>query len=200
MSHETSLSKIQAATNLFEPAPLHAAMRAEIDASLRFPVLLFFRTALLWLLVGAVLALITAFKLVVPSFLDGPSFLTYGRLYPVTLDLLLYGWATPAGIGVSLWLIARLCGTPLRCTRLLTSAAILWNAGVFLGSLAILCGYGTSIPWLNYPNWASFILFVAFLLMGAEVVGGTLANSLAIMSDAAHMFSDFCGFFISIAR
>jgi len=36
--------------------------------------------------------------------------------------------------------------------------------------------------------------------MGAEVVGGTLANSLAIMSDAAHMFSDFCGFFISIAR
>jgi zinc transporter 2 len=39
---------------------------------------------------------------------------------------------------------------------------------------------------------------VAFILMGAEVAGGYLANSVAIMTDAAHMFSDFCGFFISI--
>ena len=34
--------------------------------------------------------------------------------------------------------------------------------------------------------------------MGAEVFGGYIADSLAIMTDAAHMFSDFCGFFISI--
>ena len=170
MSHETSLSKTQAATNLSEPAPLHAVMRAEIDRSLRFPILLFFRAALLWLILGSLLGLIAAFKLVVPSFLDGPSFLTYGRLYPAALDLLLYGWATPASIGVSLWLVARLCGRPLCCTKILTSAALLWNIGVFLGSLAILCGYGTSVPLLEYPNWASFILFVAFLLMGIWLV------------------------------
>ena len=40
----------------------------------------------------------------------------------------------------------------------------------------------------------------ALILMGAEIVGGVIANSLAILTDAAHMFSDFCGFFISIAR
>ena len=34
--------------------------------------------------------------------------------------------------------------------------------------------------------------------MGAEILGGYIAGSLAIMTDAAHMFSDFCGFFISI--
>lgn len=34
--------------------------------------------------------------------------------------------------------------------------------------------------------------------MGVEVVGGYMANSLAIMSDAAHLFSDVSGFFISI--
>ena len=42
------------------------------------------------------------------------------------------------------------------------------------------------------------VSIVAFILMGAEVAGGYLAQSLAIMTDAAHMFSDFCGFFISI--
>jgi zinc transporter 2 len=33
--------------------------------------------------------------------------------------------------------------------------------------------------------------------MGGEVVGGYLANSLAIMTDAAHMLSDVAGFMIS---
>jgi zinc transporter 2 len=42
------------------------------------------------------------------------------------------------------------------------------------------------------------VSLVAFILMGCEVVGGYIAQSLAIMTDAAHMFSDFAGFFISI--
>jgi len=39
---------------------------------------------------------------------------------------------------------------------------------------------------------------VCFLFMVIELVGGILANSLAIMTDAAHLFSDISGFFISI--
>ena len=34
--------------------------------------------------------------------------------------------------------------------------------------------------------------------MAIEVTGGYLANSIAIMSDAAHLLSDFLGFIISI--
>lgn len=170
MSHEPSLSQVQAATNFSEPAPLHATTRAEIDASLRFPVLLFFRTALFWLLLGSILCTITSLKLVMPWFLDGMGFLSYGRLLPVALDALLYGWAVPAGLGISLWMMARLCGARLRCTKILVASAIFWNIGVFLGSLGILCGYGTSVPWLEYPNWASVPLFVAFLLMGVWAV------------------------------
>jgi cation diffusion facilitator family transporter len=38
---------------------------------------------------------------------------------------------------------------------------------------------------------------ICFLFMGGEVVGGIISNSLAIMSDAAHMLSDVAGFTIS---
>lgn len=169
MSHEPSLSQVQAATNFSEPAPLHATTRSEIDASLRFPVLLLFRTALIWLFVGSILCTVTSLKLVIPSFLDNIKFLSYGRLLPVGLDALLYGWAIPAGFGITLWLTARLCGVSLRCNKLVVSATIFWNVGVLLGSLGILCGYGTSIPWLEYPNWASIPLFVAFLLMAVWI-------------------------------
>lgn len=33
--------------------------------------------------------------------------------------------------------------------------------------------------------------------MGCEAAGGIIANSLAILADAAHMFSDVAGFMIS---
>ncbi|CAH1241236.1 SLC30A3 [Branchiostoma lanceolatum] len=40
---------------------------------------------------------------------------------------------------------------------------------------------------------------LSFLFMIGEFTGGYLANSLAIMTDAAHMFSDFGSFLISLA-
>ena len=39
---------------------------------------------------------------------------------------------------------------------------------------------------------------VCTVLMIAEIVGGIMAGSLAILTDAAHLFSDLSGFFISI--
>ena len=41
------------------------------------------------------------------------------------------------------------------------------------------------------------VSLVCFLFMIGEVIGGYLANSLAIMTDAAHMLSDVAGFMIS---
>lgn len=42
------------------------------------------------------------------------------------------------------------------------------------------------------------VSIICIIFMITEVVGGYLANSLAIMTDAAHLFSDVSGFFISI--
>jgi zinc transporter 2 len=39
---------------------------------------------------------------------------------------------------------------------------------------------------------------ICFLFLITELVGGIIANSLAIISDAAHLFSDLSGFMISI--
>ena len=43
-----------------------------------------------------------------------------------------------------------------------------------------------------------FVSFVCFIFMVIEFIGGYIAHSIAIMSDAAHLLSDFLGFFISI--
>ncbi len=47
------------------------------------------------------------------------------------------------------------------------------------------------------PLWIALILTTAFLI--AEIVGGILTNSLALISDAAHMFTDTAALAISLA-
>ena len=73
--------------------------RALIDASTRVPVLMFYTSAIVWLLLGTLLAGFTSFKLHMPDLLAGCSFLTWGRLRPAHMNVMLYGWASMAGIG-----------------------------------------------------------------------------------------------------
>jgi zinc transporter 2 len=42
-----------------------------------------------------------------------------------------------------------------------------------------------------------FVSIICFIFMGLEFAGGIISNSLAILTDAAHMFSDVAGFMIS---
>lgn len=42
-----------------------------------------------------------------------------------------------------------------------------------------------------------FVAVICFLFMGLEFAGGILSGSLAVLTDAAHMFSDVAGFMIS---
>src|SRR5882762_7960756 len=68
--------------------------RALIDASTRLPVLFFYGSAILWLLLGTLLAGLTSFKLHAPDLLANCSFLTWGRVRPAHLNLMVYGWAS----------------------------------------------------------------------------------------------------------
>lgn len=43
-----------------------------------------------------------------------------------------------------------------------------------------------------------YVSLICLVFMCIEIIGGYLANSIAIMSDAAHLLSDFLGFIISI--
>ncbi|MGI9086654.1 MAG: cbb3-type cytochrome c oxidase subunit I [Chthoniobacterales bacterium] len=139
--------------------------RALIDASTRVPVLMFYTSALVWLLLGTLLGLLNSFKLHMPGLLDGISFFTWGRIHPAYLDTVIFGWASMAGIGTSIWLMARLSRTTLRHPLLLVAGAAFWNLGVLLGVGGILAGRSTGYEWLEFPTFAAFVLFVAYSLV-----------------------------------
>lgn len=139
--------------------------RALIDASTRVPVLMFYTSAIFWLLVGTLLAGFTSFKLHSPDMFSDFALLTWGRVRPAHMNVMIYGWASMAGMGTAIWLMARLCRTTLRHPLLLVTGAAFWNLGVLLGVSGILLGESTGYEWLEFPAYAAIVLFVAYLLV-----------------------------------
>src|SRR4051794_38378663 len=139
--------------------------RALIDASTRIPVLFFYGSAIIWLLLGTLLAGLTSWKLHAPDLLANWSWITWGRVRPAHMNVMVYGWASMAGIGTAIWLMARLCRTTLRHPLLLITGGAFWNLGVLLGVGAIIVGDSTGYEWLEFPPYASIVLFVAYSLV-----------------------------------
>ncbi len=144
----------------------------EIDGSIRFPALFFVVSAILWLVVGTALTLITALQSYQPGFMSGCEFVTYGRLYPAAVNAMLFGWGCNVIFAVALWIMARLSLAPIRSGGLLIVAGLFWNVGVKVGLFGILAGHLNSAEGLELPGYATPILLIAYAFIG---VWGILA-------------------------
>src|SRR6187402_3938541 len=98
------------------------------------------------------------------------SFLTWCLLLHAHMKVMVYGWASMAGMGTAVWLMARLCRATLRFPLLLAAGAVFWNVGVLIGVGAILLGDSTGVQWLEFPRYVAVILFVAYTLVASWAV------------------------------
>jgi cytochrome c oxidase cbb3-type subunit 1 len=138
---------------------------AQIDSSCRLPLFSLFGGAAVWLALSSVFGLIASLKFHAPAMFANCASLSYGRAYPAWSNLLVYGFCIPAGLGVGLWLLARLGRVELAKPWLIAVGAKLWHFGVLVGLIGILSGQSTGFEWLEMPRSAAVILFLAFLLI-----------------------------------
>jgi cytochrome c oxidase cbb3-type subunit 1 len=143
---------------------------AKIDASCRVPLLALFGGAALWLVLGLALALVASLTFHAPEMFAGHSFLTYGRVSAAANDLLVYGFAIPAALGVILWIFARLSQAELVLPLVPVAAANLWHLGVFVGLATVLGGGSSGFAWLEFPRASAMLLGVAFVLIAISAV------------------------------
>src|SRR5438046_9302845 len=80
--------------------------RALIDASTRVPVLMFYASAVVWLLLGTLLAGFVSFKLHSPDLLSNVSVLNLCRIRPAHCNVMLYVVAFRAGMVTPNWVLA----------------------------------------------------------------------------------------------
>jgi cytochrome c oxidase cbb3-type subunit 1 len=150
-------------------------IRLRADASSGGPVILAFGSAILWLLVGSLFGEIASLKMHFPDLLTGSGWLTFGRIRPAHLNTMIYGWASLAMIGVSLWIIPRLVHTELHFGRLATLGICLWNVGLVFGIVGLLAGRSDGIEWLEMRRTCADPWFI----FGGGMVGVALLVTLA---------------------
>jgi len=136
-----------------------------VDVSCRLPLVVLFLSAAVWLLIASVLGLIASIKFHAPGFLADSAWLTYGRVRPAGTNALLYGFCLPAGLGVALWLLARLGRTTLAAPWLVVVGALCWNLGVAAGVLGIVRGGSTGFEHLELPAYAAALVFLGYLMI-----------------------------------
>lgn len=125
-----------------------------------------FSSALIWLVIGIVLGLISSIKLHGPGFLSQLSWLTYGRVYPASQNAVVYGFSAQALLGIALWLIARLGRVSLQGPGMIVVGGVFWNFAIAMGLVGILTGNSTGYEWLEMPRSASSLLFFSYALIG----------------------------------
>jgi cytochrome c oxidase cbb3-type subunit I len=153
-----------------QPTPEDLTERSAIDRSARYPVMFFFTSAAAWLLFATVMGFVSSVKLRVPGLWDDCPFMGYGRLFPVHFNALVYGWAMQAGMGVMLWLMARLTRSRIQHPVLLIVLGHVWNAAVTVSLISIWFGAGRSIPLLDFPSWIWPVFAISYALIVVWVV------------------------------
>ncbi len=121
-----------------------------LDQSAKVPILFFLVTSVIWLVIGSIFGLLVSFKFHAPDFLGTQALLTFGKLRPLHLNIITYGWLSPAALGVAMWLVPRLTKVPLQNTKILFMAGLIWNLGVILGCIGILYGITDGLEWLEF--------------------------------------------------
>jgi cytochrome c oxidase cbb3-type subunit 1 len=159
---------------------------AAVDRSVRWPVMFCFLTGVHWMVVGTVL-LVYASSLTHPQnsipilglFVDlsnNFSMFTYGRIWPAAIDALVYGWGGCAGLGLAVWLLARMCREPVHSPGALITAIIGWNLGVAGGLIGIFVGQSTSVELLEFPFYVSWLLGFSYVVFALWTVATFLAR------------------------
>jgi cytochrome c oxidase cbb3-type subunit 1 len=143
---------------------------SEIDASCRLPVMVLFVASVAWLIAGLTLGVISSIKLHGAGFLAECPWLTYGRVRPASVDILVYGFASQAGLAAALWMFARLARNVLQGPVFIALGSLFWNVGVAIGVAGILAGDTTGYELLEFPRYATPMLFFSFALIAIWAV------------------------------
>ena len=157
-------------TSCTSPAEGCDSLTHDIDASCRVPLFVLFCGAAVWLAMSSVFGLLASIRFHSPNFLAGCAWLTYGRVYPAATTALLYGFAIQAGLGVGLWIIARLGQTTVVAPWIISFGGKLWNLGLLVGLIGILRGDSTGFENFELPRYATVILFIAYAVIGACIL------------------------------
>jgi len=125
----------------------------------------FLISSVAYFFIVAIVAVTIAAKFVWPSLLGSVQYLTYGRLRPLHVNGMLFA----ADMGLTFYLIPRLCGVKLWSEKLGIATAALWNFIILSAVVCLLMGINQGLEYAELPLWLDILVVVAWIMFGANI-------------------------------
>lgn len=143
---------------------LHPAQSTEEDDDLTRIFSVYTICSTIWLVFATAIGVLLALKLVLPDLLGTTPTLSFGRLRPIHTNDTFYAWASPALIGLALYIAAKSSGTRLYSIKLAWITLALLNLAAIIGTIALALGFNDGAQ--EYREWLWWIR----VILGAALV------------------------------
>ena len=130
----------------------------------------FILTSAFWMTMATLAGLLGATELIAPDALGNIGIIVFGRLRPIHINLVLFGFVTPGLLAASCYLAPRLLRTPLYSEKLGVFTVVLWNIALVSIVITLALGHtqGREYAELIWP--VDIMVVIVFLLVFMNLI------------------------------
>jgi cytochrome c oxidase cbb3-type subunit 1 len=129
----------------------------------------FLLSSVAYFFIVGIIAVVIAAKFVWPELLSTVAMFTYGRMRPLHVNGMLFGWLLACDMGLTFYLIPRLCGVKIWSEKLGLATAALWNVIVLGAVVCLLMGWNSGLEYAELPLPLDVLVVVAWIMFGVNI-------------------------------
>jgi cytochrome c oxidase cbb3-type subunit 1/cytochrome c oxidase cbb3-type subunit I/II len=127
-------------------------------------------TSGLWFALSTTFGLLGATFLIAPDFLANVEYIQFGRIRPMHVNAVLFGFVTPGLIAVAFYFLPKLLKTALFSERLGVASAVLWNVTLAAGMIGVAAGHSQGREYAELPWVVDLLVIASFALVFVNVL------------------------------
>src|SRR6202045_1896083 len=160
------------ANAMFEHGPATPRVYATATGELfdRELVLRYMAAASFWLVFAPTVGAIVALKFNYYDFLGNIDWLTWGRLRPVHVMGVIFGAFSSGILGLTYYMVPRLCGVRMYRESWTRAIFWIWNVGLTAALISLPLGQNLGIEAGEFPFWANVAIEIVFILVTIQVI------------------------------
>ncbi len=122
-------------------------------------------TSAFWMMVATFMGLLGATELIAPDLLENVGWLVFGRVRPIHINLVLFGFVTPGLLGAAFYYLPRLLRTDLYSEKLGVITVLIWNLSLVSTVVSLSAGYSQGREYAEMIWPVDMLVVVMFLLV-----------------------------------
>lgn len=127
-------------------------------------------TSAIWFAAATSFGMIGAGYLIAPDFLANIEYIHFGRVRPMHINAVLFGFVTPGLLAVAFHYFPKLLRTELYSHKLGVISAIFWNIMVAAGVISISLGYTQGREYAELPWIVDIMVVICFVMVVVNIL------------------------------